>query len=68
MGPVAARLWRPKSGPTKVEIAAALVKQIAACNRDRTVHVVADAAYHGPALRHLPGRITVTTRLPASVW
>jgi len=64
--PVAARLWRPKSGPTKVEIAAALVKQLAAWNRDRMVHVVADAAYHGPALRHLPARIAVTTRLPAS--
>lgn len=64
--PVAARLWRPKSGPTKVEIAAVLVKQLAAWNRGLTVHVVADAAYHGPALRHLPGRITVTTRLPAN--
>jgi hypothetical protein len=63
--PVAARLWRPKSGATKVEIAAALVKQLAAWNRERTIHLVADAAYHGPALRHLPARITVTTRLPA---
>ena len=64
--PIAARLWRPKAGPSKVEIAAALVKQLAAWNRDRTVHVVADAAYHGSALRQLPARITVTTRLPAS--
>jgi hypothetical protein len=64
--PVAVRLWRPKAGPTKVEIAAALVKLLAAWNRDRTIHVVADAAYHGPALRHLPERITVTTRLPSS--
>jgi hypothetical protein len=64
--PVAVRLWRPKTGPTKVDIAAALVKQLAVWHRDRPIHVVADAAYHGPALRHLPGRITVTTRLPAS--
>ncbi|MEY9935671.1 hypothetical protein ABH926_010357, partial [Catenulispora sp. GP43] len=64
--PVAARLWRPKTGPTKVEIAADLVKLLAAWHRDRRIHVVADAAYHGPALRHLPSRITVTTRLPAS--
>lgn len=64
--PVAVRLWRPKTGPTKVDIAAALVKQLAIWHRDRPIHVVADAAYHGPALRHLPGRITVTTRLPAS--
>jgi hypothetical protein len=64
--PVAVRLWRPKTGPTKVEIAAALVKLLAAWNRDRRINVVADAAYHGPALRHLPARITVTTRLPAN--
>jgi len=31
---------------------------------DRPLHVVADAAYHGKALRHLPASITVTTRLP----
>jgi DDE superfamily endonuclease len=64
--PVAVRLWRPKGEATKVEIAAALVKLLAAWVRDRRIDVVADAAYHGPALRHLPGRITVTTRLPAS--
>ena len=64
--PIAARLWRPKTGPTKVEIAAALVKQLAPWHRDRRIDVVADAAYHGPALRYLPARITVTTRLPAN--
>jgi hypothetical protein len=64
--PVAAQLWRPKGAASKVQIAAAMVKQLALWNRDRTVHVVADAAYHGPALRHLPARITVTTRLPAN--
>lgn len=64
--PVAARLWRPKTGTSKVEIAAALVKQLALWHRDRRIHLVADAAYHGPALRHLDARITVTTRLPAS--
>lgn len=64
--PVAARLWRPKTGTSKVDIAAALVKQLALWHRDRPIHLVADAAYHGPALRHLPCRITVTTRLPAS--
>ena len=64
--PVAARLWRPKGDATKVEIAAAMVRLLAAWNRDRTIHVVADAAYHGPALRHLPARISVTTRLPTS--
>ena len=64
--PVAAKLWRPKTDTSKVDIAAALVKLIALWHRDARIHVVADAAYHGPALRHLPARITVTTRLPAS--
>ena len=30
----------------------------------RAVHVVADAHYHGPALRDLPQQVTWTTRLP----
>src|SRR5262249_52072166 len=32
----------------------------------RAVHVVADAAYHGPALKQLPASVTWTTRLPAN--
>jgi hypothetical protein len=62
--PVMARLWRPKTGPTKVEHAASMVKLLAVC-LNRRLHVVADAAYHGRALRHLPEAITLTTRLPA---
>ena len=41
--PGAVRLWRPKVGPSKVEIAADLVKLLAAWHRDRKIHVVADA-------------------------
>ncbi|MFD9286580.1 transposase [Streptomyces mirabilis] len=63
--PVMARLWRPKSGPSKVELAASMIRLLAVC-LDRPLHVVADAAYHGKALRHLPGAITLTTRLPAA--
>ncbi|MER5917173.1 transposase [Streptomyces sp. NPDC001982] len=63
--PVAARLWRPKTGPSKVELAASMVRLLAVC-LDRRLHVVADAAYHGKALRHLPEAITLTTRLPAN--
>ncbi|MGW1055780.1 transposase [Streptomyces sp. NPDC002521] len=63
--PVMARLWLPKTGPSKVELAASMVKLLAVC-LDRLLHVVADAAYHGRVLRHLPGAITLTTRLPAS--
>jgi hypothetical protein len=51
---------------TKVACAAALVTLLAAAFPGRPVHVVADAAYHGPALRTLPPSVTWTTRLPAN--
>src|SRR6266702_7021541 len=56
--PVLARLHLPGKGqgPGKVEMAAALVSLLALAFPGRTIHVVADAAYHGPALRTLPGR------------
>jgi hypothetical protein len=63
--PVMARLWRPKTGPSKVELAASMIRLLSVC-LDRPLHLVADAAYHGKALRHLPASITVTTRLPKS--
>ncbi|MFE7764287.1 transposase [Streptomyces sp. NPDC057438] len=64
--PIAARLHRPKQGPTKVELAASMIRFLAACHYARHIDVVADAAYHGRALRDLPGHVTLTTRLPAS--
>ncbi|TJZ95204.1 IS701 family transposase [Actinacidiphila oryziradicis] len=64
--PVMARLWRPKQGQSKVEIAASMIGLLAVCHHTRTLHVVADAAYHGKALRRLPGNVTFTTRLPAN--
>jgi DDE superfamily endonuclease len=51
-------------GPSKVDAAAALVSLLALAFPARTVHVVADAAYHGPALRTLPGNVTWTCRIP----
>lgn len=63
--PVAARLWRPGSGASKVELAAAMARLPAVC-LNRPLHLVADAAYHGKALRHHSETITVTTRLPAN--
>lgn len=60
--PVMARLWRPKTGPSKVELAASMIRLLSVC-LNRRLHVVADAAYHGKALRHLPASITITTRL-----
>ena len=64
--PVLARLHLPGkgNGPGKVETASALISQLALAFPDRAVHVVADAAYHGPALRTLPGNVTWTCRIP----
>jgi hypothetical protein len=64
--PVLARLHLPGKGkgPGKVETAAALVRQLALAFPGRLVHVVADAAYHGPALRTLPANVTWTCRIP----
>jgi hypothetical protein len=64
--PVLARLHLPGkgNGPGKAETAAALISQLALAFPDRAVHVVADAAYHGPALRTLPGNVTWTCRIP----
>ena len=64
--PVMARLWRPKQEVSKVDIAASMIRFLAACHYERRIHVVADAAYHGKALRALPATCTFTTRLPAS--
>lgn len=63
--PVMARLRRPKIGASKVESAVSMVRLLSVC-LNRPLHLVADAAYHGKALRHLPEAITVTTRLPAN--
>jgi len=56
--PVLARLHLPGKG------AAVLVRQLAVAFPGRIIHVVADAAYHGPALRTLPGNVTWTCRIP----
>jgi DDE superfamily endonuclease len=76
--PVLARLYIPGHGTpsaprrggavvvpgSKVAVAAALVTALAGAVPGRTIHVVGDAAYHGPALRHLPPGVTWTCRLP----
>jgi hypothetical protein len=51
-------------GPGTVEIGAALVTRLALAFPGRAVHVVADGAYHGPALRALPPAVTWTCRIP----
>jgi len=76
--PVLARLYLPGQGQarrrgrrgavvvpgSKVAVAAGLVTALAGALPGRTLHVVGDAAYHGPALRHLPPAVTWTCRLP----
>jgi transposase len=73
--PVLARLHVPGRGravkprrqaapASTVSCAVALVKLLAGAFPGRAVHVVADAHYHGPALRDLPRAVTWTTRLP----
>ncbi len=76
--PVLARLYLPGHGEarpwgragtavvpgSKIACAATLVTLLARALPGRTLHVVGDAAYHGPALRHLPPQVTWTCRLP----
>ncbi|MGH2668868.1 MAG: IS701 family transposase, partial [bacterium] len=64
--PVLFRLHIPKSGVSKPDAARALVGLLARAFPDRRIHVVADAAYRGPAWRTLPANTTFTTRLPAN--
>jgi hypothetical protein len=74
--PVLARLHVPGRGKavkarkrdpapaSTVCAAVALVTVLAAAFPGRAVHVVADAHYHGPAVKDLPPAVTWTTRLP----
>jgi SRSO17 transposase len=55
----------PASG-TKVSAATEMVTLLAAAFPGRAIHMVADAAYHGPALKHLPPAVTWTCRLRAN--
>jgi hypothetical protein len=76
--PVLARLYIPGHGAprvprrggavvvpgSKIAVAADLVTALAGALPGRILHVVGDAGYHGPALRHLPPQVTWTCRLP----
>ena len=60
---------RKKAAPapgTKVSAAAGLVTLLAAAFPGRAIDVVADAACHGPAIKHLPPAVTWTCRLRAN--
>jgi hypothetical protein len=62
--PVLCRRWQGKGTASTVDLAAQMVTTIATRVPGRRIHVVADAAYHGKALRDLPAEVTWTTRLP----
>ncbi|HKT03387.1 MAG TPA: transposase [Rugosimonospora sp.] len=62
--PVLLRLWAGKGSPSPVELARTMIGLLARAFPDHTLHVSADAAYHGRPLRDLPTRVTITTRLP----
>jgi hypothetical protein len=55
---------RQAAAASTVTTAAALVALLAGAFPGRRIDVVADAHYHGPALRGLPRQVTWTTRLP----
>jgi hypothetical protein len=61
--PVLFRLHVPKTSPSKTEMARTLVNLLVAAFPDRKIHLVADAAYRGPAWRALPAGVTFTTGL-----
>jgi SRSO17 transposase len=64
--PVLFRLHIPKSGTSKPDAARTLVGLLARAFPERTIDVVADAAYRGQAWRTLPSNTTFTTRLAAN--
>jgi DDE superfamily endonuclease len=64
--PVLFRLHIPKTSASKTGQARALADLLAAALDGRTIHVVGDALYRGPAWRGLPAHVTFTTRLAAN--
>ena len=64
--PLLLRLHLPGTSASKPAQARELVGLLAAAFPDRRVHVVADAAYKGPAWRDLPASVTFTTRLASN--
>lgn len=59
--PVMARVWQGKNHRSRSELALDMVTALARIAPGRTVHVVADAAYHHRGIAALPAGITWTT-------
>lgn len=64
--PLLFRLNLGKGSASKPEQARTMVALLARAFPERTLHVVADSAYKGPAWRTRPGNTTFTTRLAAN--
>ncbi|MGH3164299.1 MAG: IS701 family transposase [Trebonia sp.] len=62
--PALFRLWRGKGTASQPQLAAEMMKELAAAFAGRQVHGTGDAAFHGKSL--VIGETTWTTRLPAS--
>jgi hypothetical protein len=64
--PLLFRLYQPKHGPSKPELARQMAGVFARAMRPRAVHLVADAAYRSKLWRALPGGWSFTTRLASN--
>ncbi len=64
--PVMARLWLGKDHRSRCELALDMVRDLHRVADGRTVHVVADAAYHHSGIAALPQGITWTTPINAN--
>lgn len=64
--PVACRRWQGKGSPFAVDLDCDMVTTIAQRLAGRSVHVVADAAYHGKQLTDLPEQVTCAPRRPSA--
>jgi hypothetical protein len=64
--PLLFRLYQPKRGPSKPELARQMTGIFAAALHPRRMHLVADAAYRSKLWRALPDRWSFTTRLAAN--
>jgi hypothetical protein len=64
--PLLFRLYQPKRGPSKPELARTMAGIFARAVHPRAVHLVADAAYRSKLWRTLPAGWSFTTRLAAN--
>jgi hypothetical protein len=64
--PVMARLWRGKGTLSRSELALRMVTDLKTLTGQRSIRVVADAAYHHKDVTSLPAGITWITRLAAN--